>query len=91
MSGYSLGIDWRTGPASQDRKSLLLWTKRFPLIEPLPYHCVRFSGQRPHQLSAYPEPADPVAQAKASEPKIKVSDTRVAAVVDPAQAASFSG
>ncbi|GFS28670.1 hypothetical protein Acr_00g0003190 [Actinidia rufa] len=74
MSGYSLGIDWRTGPASQDRKSLLLWTK-----------------SAPHQLSAYPEPADPVAQAKASEPKIKVSDTRVAAVVDPAQAASFSG
>ncbi|XP_077231957.1 putative mitochondrial protein AtMg00530 [Tasmannia lanceolata] len=29
MSGYSRGIiDWRTGPASQDRKSQLLWTKK---------------------------------------------------------------
>lgn len=27
---------------------------RFPLIEPLPYHCVRFPGQRPPQPSAYP-------------------------------------
>ncbi|KAM7460655.1 hypothetical protein LguiB_035962 [Lonicera macranthoides] len=26
--GIAFCIDWRTGPASQDRKSLLLWTKK---------------------------------------------------------------